>query len=131
MYINILWPLVPGPEFSGVWKILYCHSGQQEPILWSAVRSCRAIPGRNPIHKVRVWRWAECYAQAERLDVGNRFKDDARYTDLMQSQCNAPVADTGPNDQYGRCDHLAKTSSLLQCLNLSGWFWRVLADSSL
>lgn len=45
--------------------------------------------------------------QAKRLDVGDRFKDDARYTDLMQSQCDAQAADARPGNQYRRCVHLA------------------------
>ena len=44
-------------------------------------------------------------AQAERLYVGDRFKDDARYTDLMQRKCNAQAANACPGNQYWRCAH--------------------------
>jgi hypothetical protein len=45
--------------------------------------------------------------QTEGLDVGDGFKGDAWYTDLMQSQCNAQSADACPGNQYWRCGHLA------------------------
>jgi hypothetical protein len=38
-------------------------------------------------------------AKAEGLDVGDGFKNYARYSDLMQSHCNAQAAYACPGNQ--------------------------------
>ena len=43
--------------------------------------------------------------RAEGLDLGDGFKHEARYTDLMQSERNAQAANACTSDQYWRNGH--------------------------